>query len=420
MRRPLLLPLIAGIAVLSATLVGFGQVSPGPPGTKPPSTAPAREALPPTGKPTIQPNGPIVPPGQGTSVPGGAPADDKIPPEKVVPLVSYPDDPKLAIAQRLLSSGHFEYAKNLITQVLDARPEVGRAEFFLGVALTKMKKYEDARPHLERSLQLRQPFPEAKHAHHFMGWASYHLGELGRARSDFEAHLAEVPDEPDSIFALGLIAFDEDRLDDAEKHFQRAIELFQQNLGADNRELPSAMFGLAMAEYGAGRSEEARKVAEAALAVCRKVYGEVHPGIGHCAGLLGNIAADAKDFAAAQRHFEAGLEVLKKVEGERSREVATAIHNLGWLAGERGDLPAAQSRVEEALAIRREILDPNDPSFADGHMLLGLVHERAGRIDDALRAVREALRIRTQAFGADHAETRKAQKVVDRLTAARR
>ena len=72
------------------------------------------------------------------------------------------------------------------------------------------------------------------------------------------------------------------------------------------------------------------------------------------------------------------------------------------------------------MAIRREILDPNDPSFADGHMLLGLVHERAGRIDDALRAVREALRIRTQVFGADHAETRKAQKVVDRLSAARR
>jgi Flp pilus assembly protein TadD len=242
-RRPLLLPLIAGIAVLSATLVGFGQVSPGPPGSKPPSTAPAREASPPTGKPTNQPNGPTVPPGQGTSVPGGAPADDKTPPEKVVPLVSYPDDPKLAIAQRLLSSGHFEYAKNLITQVLDARPEVGRAEFFLGVALTKMKKYEDARPHLERSLQLRQPFPEAKHAHHFMGWASYHLGELGRARSDFEAHLAEVPDEPDSIFALGLIAFDEDRLDDAEKHFQKAIEL-QQDPKASRRDLAKAWIRL--------------------------------------------------------------------------------------------------------------------------------------------------------------------------------
>jgi hypothetical protein len=34
--------------------------------------------------------------------------------------------------------------------------------------------------------------------------------------------------------------------------------------------------------------------------------------------------------------------------------------------------------------------------------------------------MREALRIRTQAFGAQHDETRKAQQAVDRLTAARR
>ena len=224
----------------------------------------------------------------------------------------------------------------------------------------------------------------------------------------------------ESLHSLAMLAIYRGEAELARSRFQRAIELFQQNLGADNRELPSAMFGLAMAEYRAGRSEEARKVGEAALAVCRKVYGEVHPGIGHCAGLLGNIAADAKDLDAAQRHFEAGLEVLKKVEGERSREVATAIHNLGWLAGERGDLPAAQRRVEEALAIRREILDPNDPSIADGLMLLGVMHEKGGRIDAALLALREALRIRTQAYGADHAETRKAQQGVDRLSAARR
>lgn len=224
----------------------------------------------------------------------------------------------------------------------------------------------------------------------------------------------------ESLHSLAMLADYRGEPEVARQHFLRTIELFQQNLGAENRELPAAMFGLALTEYRLGHAEAARTMAEATLAMTRKLYGDVHHGIGHCAALLGNIAADAKDLAAAQRHFEAGLEVLKKVEGDRSREVATAIHNLGWLAGERGDLVAAQSRVEEALAIRREILDPNDPSMADGHMLLGLVHEKAGRIEDALLAIREALRIRTQAYGADHAETRKAQQRLDRLTTARR
>jgi eukaryotic-like serine/threonine-protein kinase len=224
----------------------------------------------------------------------------------------------------------------------------------------------------------------------------------------------------DSMHSLAMLAVYRGEAELARSHFLAAIERFQQILGPDNRELPAAMFGLAMTEYRLGKAEEARKLAETTLAMCRKLYGEVHNGIGHCAALLGNIAADARDYPAAQRHFEAGLEVLKQVEGERSREVATAIHNLGWLAGEQGDLPAAISRVEEALAIRREILAPGDPSLADGLMLLGLLHEKSGRPDAALPAMREALRIRTQAFGAQHDETRKAQQAVDRLTAARR
>jgi tetratricopeptide (TPR) repeat protein len=223
-----------------------------------------------------------------------------------------------------------------------------------------------------------------------------------------------------SMHSLAMLAVYRGDTELARANFQRAIELFRQNLGADNRELPSAMFGLAMAEYRAGRNEEARTMAEASLAMCRQVYGDVHHGIGHCAGLLGNIAADRQDFDGAQRHFEAGLVVLKKVEGEKSREVATAIHNLGWLLAQRGDLPAAMIQIEEALAIRRELLDPNDPSLADGLMLLGLVHEKSERPDEALLAIREALRIRTQAYGADHAETKKAQQRLDRMTATRR
>jgi serine/threonine protein kinase/Tfp pilus assembly protein PilF len=219
-----------------------------------------------------------------------------------------------------------------------------------------------------------------------------------------------------SLHSLAMLAMQRGDAELARSHFQRAIELFEQNLGADNRELPSAMFGLAMAEYRAGRRDEARKVAEATLAKCRQLYGDVHHGIGHCASLLGNLAADGNDLDTAKRHFEAGLAVLKKVEGEKSREVATAIHNLGWLEGQRGDMSGAIARIEEALAIRREILAPDDPSLADGLLLLSAVHEKCGRRDEALVALREALRIRTQAYGEDHAETKKTRERLERLS----
>ncbi len=217
------------------------------------SAAQARQVAPP---PPAQPTkAPSVP----SSAPSGAPSSVLGGQQQVVPITaSYPDDPRLTVVQRLMGGGNFEYAKNLLEQILKEHPDLGRAEFFLGVALVKLKKYEQGRPHLERSLQLDQAFPERKHAHHFMGWASYYLGEADRARSDFETHLKANPDEPDSIFALGLIAFDADELDEAERLFQRAIDL-QQGPNANRRDVAKAwirMGDLSMRRDDAAKAEE--------------------------------------------------------------------------------------------------------------------------------------------------------------------
>lgn len=221
------------------------QATPPQPGSPPPNPA---QPTPPVRPPAPPVRSPATPrPGDA----GDAPGTSKI-------IASYPDDPRIALAQKLLNGGKYEYARNILMQILKDRADVGRAEFFLGVSLVKMKSYELARPHLERSLQLNQQFPERKHAHHFMGWASYHLGELDRAKSDFEAHLAEVPDEPDSVFALGVIAFDEDRLDDAERQLQHAIDL-QQGPKASKRDVAKAWIRLgdvSMRRDNAAQAEE--------------------------------------------------------------------------------------------------------------------------------------------------------------------
>jgi tetratricopeptide (TPR) repeat protein len=129
------------------------------------------------------------------------------------------------MVQRLLGGGDYEYAKNVCVQILGESPNVDRARFFLGVSLSQMKLYEEARPVLEAAAASSQDFPERKHAHHFLGWAHYHLGDLAKAKVSFESHLGFVPEEPDTIFGLGLIAFDEDKLDDAETLFQRSVDL---------------------------------------------------------------------------------------------------------------------------------------------------------------------------------------------------
>lgn len=147
-------------------------------------------------------------------------------------IESYPDDPRLDTAVKMLARGGYDIAEMTARTVMKSKGNVERANAILGVALLKQRKYEEAKPFLIRARDSQQPFPERKHAPHFLGWACYHLGELTGAKEAFEAHLALVPNEPDSTFGLGLVALAEDRLDDADALFDAALKGFVGRNGA--------------------------------------------------------------------------------------------------------------------------------------------------------------------------------------------
>ena len=168
----------------------------------------------------------LSPSEQAVPTPAATPPATQQTPERAPKIESYPDDPRLDSAVKMLTRGGFDIAEMTARTVLRTNDNVDRAAAVLGVALVKQKRYEEAKPFLTRARDSAQPFPERKHAAHFLGWALFHLGELAPAREAFEAHLKLVPNEPDSTFGLGLVAFGEDRLDDADRHFEAALQGF--------------------------------------------------------------------------------------------------------------------------------------------------------------------------------------------------
>lgn len=159
---------------------------------------------------------------------GVAPSEVKVPPEQSpsTSSPSYPDDVRLNTALRMLGKGALDAARQTAQTVQKAKPDCDRAVAIEGIVLNKMKRYEEAKPLLERARDSKQPFPEQKHAAHFLGWCHYHLGDLPAAQTAFELHLKAVPNEPDSTFGLGLVALGEDRLDDADRCFETALAGF--------------------------------------------------------------------------------------------------------------------------------------------------------------------------------------------------
>jgi tetratricopeptide (TPR) repeat protein len=161
---------------------------------------------------------------------GGKPDDTSAapaPPEPPAPVATAPAappplGPELTAIARSLKPQDNDAARRSLEAYLQQHPEDGRAEFLMGLSYHREKRYAQARPRFERAIELT---PEYHPTYHFLGWCLFYLGRMPAAREAFEAHLARMPTEGDSHFGLGLIDLDEDRLDDAETRFRRAIEL---------------------------------------------------------------------------------------------------------------------------------------------------------------------------------------------------
>lgn len=141
------------------------------------------------------------------------------------PDIAVVSHPNVSVGARLLRSGQFLDAEIVLSTVLRESPNCARAQFLLGVAVMKQKRYAQARPLLEASLASKQPFPDAVQVDHFLGWTCYYLGDLDAAKGAFQSHVRNVPTAADSYFGLGVIAIDEDRIADARSALERSIEL---------------------------------------------------------------------------------------------------------------------------------------------------------------------------------------------------
>ncbi len=151
-------------------------------------------------------------------------AQTSTPPAASVSSSSLPPElpPELKPVARLIGERRTALARQVLSAHLEGHPDDGHAEFLLGLSFHREKRYALAKPHFARAVELA---PEYHPTYHFQGWCLYWLGETGPARTAFEAHLGHAPTEGDSHFGLGVIDLDEDRLDDAERRFRRAIEL---------------------------------------------------------------------------------------------------------------------------------------------------------------------------------------------------
>ncbi len=128
-----------------------------------------------------------------------------------------------------IASDRIPVARAKLDEYLQRLPDDGGATFLMGLTYHREKRYAQALPYFQRAADL---VPDYKPVWHFLGWCRYWLGDMEGARAAFERHLKQDTTgdgRGDSIFALGLIDLEEDRLEEAEVRFTESIEIQADN-----------------------------------------------------------------------------------------------------------------------------------------------------------------------------------------------
>ncbi|HTE50212.1 MAG TPA: serine/threonine-protein kinase [Kofleriaceae bacterium] len=217
------------------------------------------------------------------------------------------------------------------------------------------------------------------------------LGRAGdRADPDLRARLQT---------AVGSVALQEGKLDEAEAVLTQALDLSRELLGPDDLRVAATENILANALNRHGKYDEARAHYLAALAIRRKVLGDSHPRTAGLYQNLGNLETAERRYDDARRHFEQALAIQSRSPDDST---ANSREGLGNIAAMTGEFAQAIRYHEEALAERRARLGPDHPSVALSLHNLGDIYVSDGKPAQALPLLREAAALQRRTLGETH------------------
>ncbi|MBL8762640.1 MAG: tetratricopeptide repeat protein [Phycisphaerae bacterium] len=153
---------------------------------------------------------------------------------------------------------------------------------------------------------------------------------------------------------------------------------------------------------GNGRSEDAVRHAERAVALLRDLPSASRVELPEALGVLGMSMTAAGRAAQAEPHFVEALDLTRRQTPPDERRLAGRLADLAFVRWTLGRAADAEPLHIEALAIRRRILDPDHADLFQSINGLATVYEQLGRLTEAEPLMIEALDAARRIHTGDH------------------
>ncbi|KAN0067820.1 HET domain containing protein [Elaphomyces granulatus] len=204
---------------------------------------------------------------------------------------------------------------------------------------------------------------------------------------------------------LGYLYANQDKLDEAEKMYQRALQGKEKAWGPDHTSTLFTVNNLGTLYADQGKLDEAEKMYQRALQGQEKAWGPDHTSTLNTVNNLGTLYADQGKLDEAEKMYQRALQGQEKAWGPDHTSTLDTVNNLGALYKSQGKLDEAEKMYQRALQGYEKALGPDHTSTLSTVNNLGLLYADQGKLDDAEKMYQRALQGMEKALGPDHTST---------------
>jgi tetratricopeptide (TPR) repeat protein len=296
------------------------------------------------------------------------------------------------------------------------QPEVeASVRHTIGETYMRLGRLDDASPHLERAVALREralgaDAPETLVTVHALGELRFYQGRVDEAeallRRSFEGRERALgPNDALTLAAmsdLGAVAQDRGRLDEAERLYRGAYERASVVLAGDDPSLLSMMHNLGALLQDRGRLDEAETWLRRAYEGSRTRLGPDHPDTLSSLSLLGSVLREAERLAEAEPIYRETLAARTRVLGEKHPSTLLSANNLAMLYYDLGRLEEAEALQRATLETQRRVLGRDHDATILSLGNLGAILTRLGRAREAAPLLADAVERCRRVLGTGH------------------
>lgn len=156
-----------------------------------------------------------------------------------------------------------------------------------------------------------------------------------------------------------------------QSQFEKAMAIYQETLpllirayGPDHLLIANNLNQQSMVLFELGRFKEADSLTRRALAIREKNLPPGHPDIGKLYINLGNLEVELREYTSAEYHLKRALEIMANNYGQEDRYVGICKNNLANLYIMEGNYSDALPMTRDAMEIQKKIGGAQSPSVA--------------------------------------------------------